>query len=218
MNFKEIYLRALFGIIYVSIVWIATSYSQNSFIILYAFMLLISCYEMWQLRKGKSKIFAFTYILFPLSIIQIFALNSEIYLDKTFDPSPILMMLVLTWTFDTFAYIIGSKLGKNKIAPKLSPKKSWEGFGGGLISTLIICYLITDFNLLTVKIDNFNNYTLAIFIPFTASLGDFIESYYKRQAGVKNSGKLIPGHGGILDRIDALMITIPFLYLYINLI
>jgi phosphatidate cytidylyltransferase len=173
---------------------------------------------MWQLRKGKSKIFAFIYILFPLSIIQIFALNSEIYLNKTFDPSPILMMLVLTWTFDTFAYLIGSKLGKNKIAPKLSPKKSWEGFGGGLISTLIICYLITDFNLLTVNIDNFNNYILAIFIPFTASLGDFIESYYKRQAGVKNSGKLIPGHGGILDRIDAIMITIPFLYLYINLI
>ena len=128
------------------------------------------------------------------------------------------MMLVFTWTFDTFAFLIGSKFGINKIAPKISPNKTWEGFIGGLIFTLIICFIITDHNIIVIKTEHFNNYIMAFFTPFTASLGDFIESYYKRQAGAKNSGKILPGHGGILDRIDAIMITIPTLYIYINII
>ena len=69
-----------------------------------------------------------------------------------------------------------------------------------------------------IKAENFNPYIFAVFLPITASLGDFLESYYKRQAGVKDSGSFIPGHGGILDRIDAFTITIPILYLYINII
>jgi len=218
MNFKEIYLRAIFGIIYVCVLWIGTSYSQNSFLVLYFTILLFALYEMWQLRKGKSKIIAFLYVLVPLCIIQLFGLTDQNYPNLLFDPSPILMMLVFTWTFDTFAFLIGSKFGINKIAPKISPNKTWEGFIGGLIFTLIICFIITDHNIIVIKTEHFNNYIMAFFTPFTASLGDFIESYYKRQAGAKNSGKILPGHGGILDRIDAIMITIPTLYIYINII
>ena len=125
------------------------------------------------------------------------------------------MLFIITWVFDTFAYIVGSKFGKNKILPKLSPKKSWEGFIGGSIFSLLSVYFINQYfgcfslNLLIL---------LALIIPFTASTGDFIASYYKRIANVKDSGTIIPGHGGMLERMDAFMISIPILYILINLL
>ena len=124
-------------------------------------------------------------------------------------------MLILTWTFDTFAYLIGKPLGKHKIMPSISPKKSWEGFAAGLVFTILVTFLVKDL----FKFDylNFNPYIFAIFLHFTATLGDFIESHFKRQAGVKDSGIFIPGHGGMLDRMDAFMITIPALYIYIKI-
>tara|TARA_B100001142_G_C14348697_1_gene661089 strand:+ start:8273 stop:8647 length:375 start_codon:yes stop_codon:yes gene_type:complete len=124
-------------------------------------------------------------------------------------------MFILTWTFDTFAYIIGVKIGKNKIMPSISPKKSWEGFIGGLIFTIIASY----FSYRYFDFDSFQDpLTISIVLPFTATLGDFIESHYKREAGVKDSGNIIPGHGGILDRMDAFLITIPVMYILINLL
>ena len=209
--------RALSGVIYILIMWIGTSYSELTFSILFGLILIICLYEMWKLRLGKSKFLAFTYILIPLLLIQLFAITGDNF-DSVFDPSLILLMFILTWTFDTFAYLIGVKFGNNKIIPKISPNKSWEGFAGGWISTIIVCYLVLNFTSLIINIENFNPYLFAIFLPITASLGDFLESYYKRQAKVKDSGNLIPGHGGMLDRIDAFTITIPILYLYINII
>ena len=88
-------------------------------------------------------------------------------------------------------------------------------FFGGTIFTLLASYIIANyFTIFSI----YNPITISLFIPFTATTGDFIESYYKREAKVKDSGNLLPGHGGILDRMDAFMITIPILYIYINYI
>jgi phosphatidate cytidylyltransferase len=98
--------------------------------------------------------------------------------------------------------------------PKISPKKSWEGFLGGMVFTILSVFFLDKFY------DSFSiNFLiiLALIVPFSATAGDFIESYYKREAGVKDSGNLIPGHGGFLDRLDALTISIPVLYLLINI-
>ena len=140
------------------------------------------------------------------------------YPEKEFNPSIILLMFVLTWTFDSFAYLIGRKYGKHKIFPSISPKKSWEGFFGGLIFTIIAgvisqLYFRTFFE--NIKLELI--IILSIILPFTATLGDFIESFYKRMANVKDSGNIIPGHGGILDRMDAFLVTIPVLYILINI-
>ena len=207
--------RALSGVIYIAIMWLGTSYSETTFCLLFAVLGIVSIYEMWRLRKGKTKVIAFLYVLIPFFIIQLFGMTDHDYPNSPFDPTIILLMFVLTWTFDTFAYLFGVKFGKTKIMPSVSPKKSWEGFVGGFFFTVIVS-LITVHYLLAVE----NNIALAIslIIPFTATLGDFIESYYKRQAGVKDSGNFIPGHGGILDRMDAFMITIPILYIYIHYI
>ena len=200
--------RAISGFLYIVIMWFAASYSEFSYKLLFAVLAIISLYEMWLLRKSKSKILAISYIIIPF-----FLIHDINYLEKEFDPSIILFMFLLTWTFDSFAYLFGINFGKNKIMPNISPKKSWEGFIGGYFFTIIVSYLsYSYFEFTSIK------YALiiSIILPFTATLGDFIISFYKRKAGVKDSGKLIPGHGGILDRMDAFIITIPVIYLIIN--
>lgn len=205
--------RAIFGAVYVAIMWIGASYSETSCRFLFSVLGIVSVYEMWKLRKGRSKFIAYLYVLLPFSLIQL--LISDFQVDNvSFNSSLILSMFVFTWTFDTFAYLCGVKFGKHKIMPSISPKKSWEGFVGGYFATLFICYLFCEFLPIT------EDYLLALslIIPFTATLGDFIESYFKRQAGVKDSGSFIPGHGGMLDRMDAFMITIPVIYILTNLL
>ena len=216
---SEILKRIIFGAIYVAIMWFGTSYSELTFNILFLFLGLWSLYEMWKLRKGKSKLIAFLYVITPFFLIQLFGITETDYPKNTFNPSIILMMFILTWTFDTFAFIVGVKFGKNRILPSVSPKKSWEGFIGGLFFCVLAGFISQHY--FRDYFENISYITIIILsfiLPFTATIGDFIESYYKRQAGVKDSGTLIPGHGGILDRMDAFMITIPVIYILINLI
>ena len=207
--------RALSGFVYVLIMWFGTSFSELSFQILFLVLGLVSIYEMWKLRKGKSKVYAFVYVLLPFFLIHFFGKIESLNFNSVFDPSLILLMFILTWTFDTFAYLFGVRFGKTKIMPSVSPKKSWEGFAGGFIFTVLASFITTHYFL---KVDNSIALAMSLFLPFTATLGDFTESYYKRQAGVKDSGNFIPGHGGMLDRMDAFMITIPVLYIYLNII
>tara|TARA_B100000902_G_scaffold22218_1_gene26769 strand:- start:15707 stop:16363 length:657 start_codon:yes stop_codon:yes gene_type:complete len=212
--------RLLSSIIYVSIMWFGTSYSEISCSLLFLIILIICLYEMYKLRKGKTKIIAYSYIIAPFLLIHLFFITDSNYIEK-FDPGIILFMYILTWTFDTFAYIIGTIFGNHKILPSISPKKSWEGLLGGTIFCVIVSYLCYD-----IFVDYSSRFRLielnkiiiaSIALPFTATLGDFTASYYKRLAKVKDSGNIIPGHGGILDRMDAFTITIPVFYLIFNI-
>ncbi len=212
--------RLLSSIIYVSIMWFGTSYSEISCSLLFLIILIICLYEMYKLRKGKTKIIAYSYIIAPFLLIHLFFITDSNYIEK-FDPGIILFMYILTWTFDTFAYIIGTKFGNNKILPAISPKKSWEGLFGGTLFCIIMSYLCYD-----IFVDYSSRFSFiglnkiiiaSIVLPFTATLGDFTVSYYKRLAKVKNSGNFIPGHGGMLDRMDAFTITIPVFYLIFNI-
>ena len=214
----ELLKRGVFGAIYVVIMWFGTAYSERTFQILFLILGLWSIYEMWKLRKGKSKLVAILIVVIPFFIIQLFGMTDTNYPEMPFNPSIILLMFVLTWTFDSFAYLVGKKFGKNKILPSISPKKSWEGFFGGYL----FCILASSLSYFIFK-DYFNHIStlsyilITLILPFSATTGDFIESYYKRKAGVKDSGKIMPGHGGILDRMDAFLITIPVIYIIINI-
>ena len=215
---NELLKRGFFGAIYVVIMWYGTAFSEKTFQILFLILGLWSIYEMWKLRKGKTKLVAILIVVIPFFIIQLFGMTDTNYPEMPFNPSIILLMFVLTWTFDSFAYLVGKKFGKNKILPSISPKKSWEGFFGGFV----FCILASSLSFFLFK-EYFNHistlsYTLiTIILPFSATTGDFIESFYKRKAGVKDSGTIIPGHGGILDRMDAFLITIPVIYIIINI-
>lgn len=120
-------------------------------------------------------------------------------------------IVLLIWANDTFAYLVGSLIGKHKILPAISPKKSWEGFMGGFVATLLAAFIISlDFN----RLDLVQWITLGMLISFFGAIGDFFESWLKRKAGVKDSGSLLPGHGGFLDRFDALLFCLPFVTIY----
>ena len=214
----ELLKRGFFGTIYVVIMWFGTAYSERTFQILFLVLGLWSIYEMWKLRKGKPKLVALLMVIIPFFTIQFFGMTDSNYPEMPFNPSLVLLMYILTWTFDSFAYLIGRKLGKTKILPLISPKKSWEGFFGGYL----FCILASSLSYFIFK-DYFNHIStlsyilITLILPFSATTGDFIESYYKRKAGVKDSGKIMPGHGGILDRMDAFLITIPVIYIIINI-
>ena len=121
-------------------------------------------------------------------------------------------IVLLIWANDTFAYFTGSLLGKHKMAPSISPKKTWEGFAGGMIAALTVAFLISlNFNIFNVVQWMVTGLLVSVF----GSAGDFFESWLKRKAGVKDSGTLLPGHGGFLDRFDALIFCVPFVTMYL---
>jgi phosphatidate cytidylyltransferase len=119
-------------------------------------------------------------------------------------------MFALIWVNDTGAYCVGSTMGKHRLCERLSPKKSWEGFWGGMafcVIASVIYALIMNYNVLA-------SVAFGIIVSLFATFGDLFESLLKRSAGVKDSGKLIPGHGGVLDRIDSLLFVAPAAAIY----
>ena len=117
----------------------------------------------------------------------------------------------MIWCNDTFAYICGRLLGKHKLYEKISPKKTIEGFIGGLLFTQLAAFIIYKTSSLQISLIAW--LLIALGISVLGTVGDLIESKYKRQAGVKDSGNIMPGHGGILDRFDSILFAAPFLFL-----
>lgn len=156
--------------------------------------------------SGKL-IFTVIYTALPFG----FALGLPKYsiLENTFTLE-VFFLFIMIWISDTFAYLTGKFFGKHKMAPKISPKKTWEGFLGGVLFTLVFSYFVEQYypelrgNWLIV------GFLVSVFGP----IGDLVESQLKRNFGVKDSGNLIPGHGGILDRLDSFIICAPVVYLY----
>ena len=137
------------------------------------------------------------------------------HLDKTFTPLILLGCFILVWINDSFAYLVGKNFGKQKLFPKVSPKKTVEGFLGGLFFACITSYFLATF---TETLDFTNWLILAIIVSVFGTLGDLIESKFKRQAGVKDSGVIMPGHGGLLDRLDSIIFASPFIYVFLRFI
>jgi len=135
--------------------------------------------------------------------------------DGVYHPIFILGILILIWTNDSFAYLSGKNFGKHKLYSKISPKKTIEGFIGGLIACVIASILIHYFS------GSFNYLhwiIIAIITSVFGTIGDLIQSKFKRQAGVKDSGTIMPGHGGVFDRLDSILYAGPFVFLYLQII
>lgn len=151
------------------------------------------------------------YVILPFLILtQIPFVNNE------YTPILILSIFIMIWCNDTFAYICGKLLGKHKLYEKISPKKTIEGFIGGVIFTLVAAYIIFKYSNTNLNLSVW--ICLALGISVMGTIGDLVESKYKRQANIKDSGKIMPGHGGILDRLDSIIFAAPFLFLIYKLI
>jgi phosphatidate cytidylyltransferase len=175
-------------------------------------LVLIACITLFkypnELYYDNGKlIFTVIYVALPFS----FALGLPKYstYENTFSYE-VVFLFILIWSSDTFAYLTGKFFGKHKMAPKISPKKTWEGYAGGVVLTLILSYFIEHY-----QPDLRGNWMVVGFlIAAFAPLGDLVESQLKRNFGVKDSGNIIPGHGGVLDRLDSFLICVPVVYLY----
>ena len=133
-----------------------------------------------------------------------------------YDPSIILGCFILIWVNDSFAYMIGKKFGKQKLFYSISPHKTVEGFLGGLLFCCISASIVSRY--IDDSISTSNWLTMAIIVSVFGTLGDLIESKFKRESNVKDSGKIMPGHGGILDRLDSIIFASPYIYLFLKLI
>ncbi len=149
------------------------------------------------------------YIALPLGLMSMYYTLND-------GKALLLMMFIMIWLNDTGAFLVGSMIGKHKLFPRISPKKSWEGFVGGVVFSIIggvIAKLYFPDYFETISMIHLCG--LGLVVGIFATWGDLVESLIKRTLGVKDSGNILPGHGGILDRIDSLLLVIPASLLYL---
>ena len=214
---NNFFVRLFSGVIYISLIAGSILYNQYSFIIICSFLFFIAnieCHRIWlKIRKKES------YPVYPIP--QLFVGISFLLLisipyggwayNEIYNPYSILLIFVLIWISDTMSYVIGVQFGKNKIATKVSPNKTWEGFFGGLLFCLI--FSILSFNYIQEIYPFWKTILLGLLIPIFGIIGDMTQSKLKRKAAVKNSGFLLPGHGGIYDRLDSTIGVAPIAFL-----
>ena len=181
--------------------------------------LLSSTYLMYQLFTKREITFTsdraklgllIRYLIFSM----LFLVLLPIYKGE-YHPNLMISILVMIWVNDSFAFLVGKNFGKRKLFVSVSPKKTIEGFLGGLVFALLAAFAISKLN---AEFTTLNWLIIAVIVSFIGTIGDLVESKFKRQANIKDSGNIMPGHGGILDRLDSLLFVAPFVYLYINFI
>lgn len=186
-------------------------------------MFLIMLYDHENVKFQEISLMAFVAFLVPISLSTVFFLHKK----GEFGIFYVILAFLIPWISDAGAYFVGSAIGKHKMAPKISPKKSWEGFFGG-IATAIISVLVVGFgypwieSMINGSVNFKVNIPLLVIVAIVGSvlgvIGDFSASLLKRQCEVKDFGSILPGHGGMLDRFDSMLFAAPFLYFVFNII
>lgn len=170
-----------------------------------------------KISTSSKYLYLLGYITLPFIFITKISFGINDY-----NPKIIVGLFILIWTNDTFAYLVGKSIGKHKLYEKVSPKKTIEGFFGGLVFAIFAGFLISK---LYIKPSvNFSEksiaiwMTIAVIVGVFGTIGDLVESKFKRIAGIKDSGKIMPGHGGILDRLDSIIFVAPIVFLFYQIL
>lgn len=194
--------RVISSLIMIPLALYAIFYSENFFIFLsiaIAMMMMVEWLDMIRREENQTKwrTIGLFYILIPVySIIKIRMIDSNI----------LFWMFAIIWATDIFAFFAGRSLGGPKIVPDISPNKTWSGLAGGVIASMLIG-LLSSFMFANGGILFF--VTMSMFLSLLEQGSDLLESKFKRMFGVKDSGNIIPGHGGVLDRLDGMMLVAP---------
>jgi phosphatidate cytidylyltransferase len=224
-NLQTFKTRTLTAIVFAMVMLVGLLWNGTTFFYLFVIIHFGCWYEFIKLlKKINKKIFGYfipfglLYITLPfLLMIDVGFPNTNHWVaqkgyEDAFDYSPILPCGIIfsIWINDTMAYIVGSFIGRTQFS-KISPKKTWEGTAGGAILCIAVIALISWW--LNFNVKHFT--IIAAICAIFGTLGDLLESKLKRMAQVKDSGSLMPGHGGFLDRFDSLLIATPFVWLYV---
>ena len=192
--------------------------------ILFPLLVLIVALELFRKNETPISNIAFSimgilYVVVPFALLNFFAYgNSDNTIIKIVSPNhPAYLLLgffIIQWSCDTGAYLAGSTIGKTKLFPTISPNKTWEGFIGGMALSILIAYLIS----LYTNTNSIHWIGIATIVVLFGTLGDLTESQIKRSSGAKDSGSLLPGHGGFLDRFDGVLFSAPFVLAYLHIV
>jgi phosphatidate cytidylyltransferase len=197
----------------------------SSFLVIIPLIILIMILELYRRQDKPFDSLAHTFFplfytalpfsLFPFSAFSHTGMSSLIpYEGLPFSPGIIIGFFLLIWANDTGAYLAGASFGKHHLMKSISPRKTWEGFFGGLIFAFLVAWLFSGW----LGVAGRTGWIIiSAIISITGTYGDLIESMLKRSAGVKDSGSIMPGHGGFLDRFDSTLISFPLVYLFISL-
>jgi phosphatidate cytidylyltransferase len=212
------------SLIYGIIVYFSFGYGNFSYL-LFIFPLLVLLVVIELFRKSETPVsnFAFSvmgvmYVVIPFSILNFFAYGSPyaevLEINDRYDYIFLLGFFVIQWASDTGAYLAGSALGKTKLFERISPNKTWEGTVGGASIALVTGFIFAYFTGSSVV----HWMVCSLLIVVFGTLGDLTESQIKRSIGVKDSGNILPGHGGILDRFDGVLFSAPFVLAYLHFV
>ena len=188
-----------------------------AFILLICFLVIAIKALMYLFARAENKInvvekygYLVGYIIIPFIL-----LGKLPFVETHFNPKIVISLFILIWFNDTMAYVVGKSIGKTKLFERVSPKKTIEGFLGGLIFSALISIIIANYYIYQ-SVSQW--IIIALIVAVFGTLGDLIESKFKRTAGVKDSGKIMPGHGGILDRLDSIIFAGPFVFLFYQIL
>jgi phosphatidate cytidylyltransferase len=188
---------------------------QNYYILspLLTLIFFIKLYKSKDEKPFKNIAYTFLgiiYVALPFTLLTVLAYIK----NDTYDPNIVLGCLFLLWASDSGAYFAGTKFGKTKLFERVSPKKSWEGSIGGLVTAMLVATIISRYY---TNYSAFQWYAIGIIIVVAGTYGDLVESLFKRSINIKDSADTIPGHGGFLDRFDGLLLSIPFIIPFVKL-
>jgi phosphatidate cytidylyltransferase len=188
--------------------------SPRWFLLIFPVIAIVFIIKLYKAEKRPFTNVAFTllgivYVALPVSLLNFAAFREGKYRFEM-----ILGTLLILWATDTGAYFAGTYLGKHKLFPRISPKKTWEGFAGGALLALIFAYGMSCYFDIMSTVEWL---IVGVIIIVAGTFGDLVESLLKRSIEIKDSGNVLPGHGGFLDRFDGLLIAAPFLVAYIEL-
>jgi len=211
----QVYPGLIFGaIVFLVSFLVANNYlTSRSFLYLLPLIYALLIYELFRKKKNPLANIALTsfgiiYVTIPFSLLNFLAFpTSEV--SPQYTNILLISLFIFVWTSDSGAYLFGVRFGRHRLFERISPKKSWEGLLGGLISAIGAAWalsgIFTQYSFLFLGI-------LAIVVVISGTLGDLVESMIKRSIGVKDSGRFMPGHGGLLDRFDSILLASPMIY------
>ncbi|HAH24606.1 MAG TPA: phosphatidate cytidylyltransferase [Prolixibacteraceae bacterium] len=188
------------------------------FLGLFPLLLVIMSAELYRKKPRPMEniavtIFSIVYLAIPIALIN-FLVFPEILPGHLYTPKLLIALFVLIWTHDSGAYLFGVSMGKHRLFERISPKKSWEGAIGGTLTAIVAAAIIAKY-IPEIKLTHW--IAISILAVISSTFGDLTESMFKRYFQIKDSGHILPGHGGILDRFDSILFAVPIVVLYLKI-